>query len=288
MYAGEGPGSRLDRRSTRSGLGPSPANVRTEPGMSANRSWTGKHIGDLEPGNSILAPTHAVTDGSCHCLRVTGSAWIEVTQALDQSPYPVTVLPATPGRAQQCLAELGITTRSWLGAVVAHSGGLLVDHGWLRVLGSGTDELADVLVDADPAAGGLIIALDVLGGQFAWVPARPGVPPTVHYFGPDTLAWLDLEQGYADWLNAVLAGALTQFYVDLRWPGWPDEVAALSLTQGIHTWPPPSTREGKDLSLAGRRAIPMSELVGFHHSMAEQLEGIDGQFVVRFEPPEDS
>ena len=208
-------------------------------------------------------------------------AWDEVSQAIDASPYPVTVLPPNKERAEVCLTTLGITTRSWLGAVVSHSGGLLVDHGWLRVLGSGTGELADVLVGAQPAAGGLIIALDVLGGQFAWVPAEPGRKPTVHYFGPDDLGWQDLEQGYVDWLYAVLAGSLTRFYETLRWSGWEAEVAALSLAQGIHTWPPPSTVEGKNLATVSRSAISMTELVDFHHEFARRLGESYGPFIVK-------
>lgn len=88
---------------------------------------------------------------------------------------------------------------------------------------------------------------------------------------PDDLGWLDLEQGYADWLYAVLAGSLTQFYDTLRWPGWKTEVEALRLDEGIHAWPPPSTEEGKDLSEVSRKAVPMAELVSFHHEMARQL-----------------
>lgn len=69
----------------------------------------------------------------------------------------------------------------------------------------------------------------------------------------------------------MLAGSLTQFYDTLRWPGWETEAAALKLNEGIHTWPPPSTVEGKDLSTASRKAVPMAQLVSFHHEMARQL-----------------
>lgn len=199
------------------------------------------------------------------------SAWPEVLAAVAAAPYPVEVLPADSGAAQRCLMALGMTTRSWLGAVVGHSGGLLVDHGWLRVLGSGSGRLPDVVTEATPAAGVLIVGYDVLGGQFAWLQRSTGAPPTVHYFGPDDLAWQDLEQGYADWLHAVVAGSLSRFYDTLRWPGWAREVSALELDQGIHTWPPPSAVEGGDLSIVSRKAIPMTELVSFHHELARQL-----------------
>lgn len=198
-------------------------------------------------------------------------AWSEVQAAAAASPYPVDVLPADPASAARCLAALGFTRPSWLGAVVAYSGGLLIDHAWLRVLGSGSPGLPDVVSQADPSAGRLVVAHDVLGGLFVWMPAAPQVRPTVHYFGPDDLGWQDLGQGYADWLYAVLHGSLTRFYDSLRWPGWEAEVAAVGLEQGIHTWPPPWTAEGQDLSTVSRKPIPIGELIAYYQDTAAQL-----------------
>lgn len=199
------------------------------------------------------------------------SAWSEISALMTAAPYPVAVLPADPQRASACLAALEITTRSWLGAVVANSGGLLIDHGWLRVLGGGHDGIPDVAAATDPRAGRLVVAFDVLGGQFAWSRAEPEVSPTVHYFGPEDLAWQDLELGYGDWLEAMLAGAMTEFYAALRWPGWETEVANVALDQGISAWPPPWTREGKDLAAVSRKPIRLAELVSVHHDAARQL-----------------
>lgn len=190
---------------------------------------------------------------------------------MQTAPYPVEILTPDADRAGDCLARLGITTRSWLGAVVAHTGGICIDHRWLRVLGGGGHRLPDVVAEADPVTRSLVVAYDVLGGQFAWFPAEPEATPTIHYFGPDDLDWFDLGQGYADWLYAVLAGSLTQFYDTLRWNGWETEVAATDLDQGIHTFPPPWSKEGKDLSKVSRKATPMKELVSFHHDTARQL-----------------
>ena len=202
---------------------------------------------------------------------MTESAWPELTAAMAAAPYPIEVLPVDTESAQRCLAAFGMSTRSWLGAVIAHTGGLLVDHGWLRVLGSGSGLLPDVVAEAEPATGTVVVAYDVLGGQFAWFQPAPGAAPTVHYFAPDDLGWLDLEQGYADWLHAVLSGSLTAFYETLRWQGWEAEVAELPLDKGIHAWPPPWTAEGKDVGAASRSPIPMAELVSFHHDTARQL-----------------
>lgn len=198
-------------------------------------------------------------------------AWPEISALVAAVPYPVEVLPAEPQRAAACLAALKITTRSWLGAVVANSGGLVIDHGWLRVLGGGHDGLPDVAAEMIQGSGRLVVAFDVMGGQFAWLQAKADVRPTVHYFGPDDLAWQDLELGYGDWLEAMVAGALTGFYEGLRWPGWEAEVAGVALDQGIHTVPPPWTREGKDLSAVSRKPIPLAELVSVHQDAARQL-----------------
>ncbi|MEU8284681.1 DUF2625 family protein [Micromonospora sp. NPDC048905] len=196
------------------------------------------------------------------------SAWAEISALAAAAPYPVEVLPVNLERAAACLAALEVTTRSWLGAVVANSGGLVIDHGWLRVLGGGHDALPDVAAEMVPGTARLVVAFDVMGGQFAWLQAEPGVRPTVHYFGPEDVAWQDLELGYGDWLEAMLAGSLTDFYEGLRWPGWEVEVANVALDQGIHTLPPPWTREGKDLSVVSRKPIPLAELVSIHQMVA--------------------
>ncbi|MEU3482005.1 DUF2625 family protein [Streptomyces sp. NPDC033753] len=46
------------------------------------------------------------------------------------------VLDADPGNAAATLLRTQVTLRSHLGAFVFHTGGLLVDDGWLRVYGS--------------------------------------------------------------------------------------------------------------------------------------------------------
>ncbi|GAA2464924.1 hypothetical protein Ahu01nite_007580 [Winogradskya humida] len=196
-------------------------------------------------------------------------SWPEIVRAISAAPYPATALPVDPARSAACLKALGVTTKSWLGAVVANSGGILVDHGWIRVLGSGDGVLPDVISQTDSQTGALIAAYDILGGQFAWLPPEQGARPSMHYFAPDTLEWENLKQGYGEWLSAVIAGGMTGFYETLRWPGWQQEVATLSLDQGLSTWPPPFTTEGKDLATVTRKAVPMTELLSFYTGMPQ-------------------
>src|SRR3954465_6506482 len=127
------------------------------------------------------------------------AAWVAA------SPRDVRVLPAPAEDRGRCLLRLQVTTRSPLGALAWETGGLLLDHGWLRILGGGTDVLPDLAsasgldggaarAPAPGLAGGpppfLVVAQDVLGGIFAvnggGLPTEPG---EVAYFPPDTLAW---------------------------------------------------------------------------------------------------
>jgi len=63
----------------------------------------------------VMVATREVWDTGA----VNAAAWNEVEVAIDAAPYPVTVLPADAAAAEECLSLLEITTRSWLGAVVA-------------------------------------------------------------------------------------------------------------------------------------------------------------------------
>ncbi|MFD4555747.1 DUF2625 family protein [Streptomyces sp. NPDC058469] len=56
--------------------------------------------------------------------------------ALDTSPVSVEVLPSDSALGRASILQPQITARSYLGAVVLHCGGLLVEEGWLRVFGS--------------------------------------------------------------------------------------------------------------------------------------------------------
>lgn len=89
--------------------------------------------------------------------------------------------------------------------------------------------------------------------------SNPGGEPTIWCLTPATLSWEDCEMGYAGWLAAMLGGRTTDFYRDLRWPEWVRQVEACRLDQAISVLPPLWTREGKDISAASRRPVPMSE-----------------------------
>jgi hypothetical protein len=178
-------------------------------------------------------------------------------------------------------------------------GGLVIDDGWVRVFGGGSSGSGGVMpslaqmnafpAEFDPAWSpieGLIVGHDVLGGVFAlngYDPAahgRPGVPGQMTYFAPEALEWEAMEMGHSAWVSWLLSGRLEQFYEGLRWPGWREEAAALTFSQGITVFPPLWSKEAhENLAATGRRAVPMCEVLGVAADFARQMGPADPGFL---------
>lgn len=232
-------------------------------------------------------------------IDIEEPAWPELRETLGGGPVSVEVLPPDSDLARASLRQLQVTTRSYLGAVVLHCGGLLVDHGWVRVYGSpldGAERGVPSLARVNQFPGafdsawrpdtGLVVAHDVLGGVFALNcegPAsagRPGVLGEIVFFAPDSLRWEALGVTHSAWLAWLASGALDDFYADLRWPGWQDEVRALSRDQGLSLFPPLWSAEARrDLSATSRRAVLMAELLGVARDSCRQFDGVDPGFL---------
>lgn len=127
---------------------------------------------------------------------------------------------------------------------------------------------------------------DVLGGVFALnghdpaAAGRPGDPGQMTYFAPDTLAWEAMDMGHSGWVAWLLSGRLDTFYDGLRPPGWREEAAALSLSEGISVFPFLWTEEAHaDLAATSRRAVPMREILGVAADFALQMGPADPGFL---------
>ena len=229
-------------------------------------------------------------------IDVEEPAWPELRETLETSPVAVDVLPPDSDVGRASILQLQVTAASYLGAVALHCGGLRVDDGWVRVFGSpvggavhGVPGLAHV--NQFPAAfdpewrpeTGLVVAHDVLGGVFALngaAAASTGRPGEVVYFAPDSLGWEALGVGHSTWLAWLVSGALDEFYADLRWTGWREEVRALNSSEGLSLFPPLWSAEARqDISATSRRAVPMNELLGVARESCRQFDGVDPGFL---------
>ncbi len=98
-----------------------------------------------------------------------------IRQWASEADIPVELLPPSAGR-DDVLLSLQVTTRSPLGAIAYETGGILVDDGWLRILGSSHDKLGRNIAtwNEGKAEGFLLVADDVLGGFLPSTAARSG------------------------------------------------------------------------------------------------------------------
>ncbi|GGF38108.1 hypothetical protein GCM10011519_09620 [Marmoricola endophyticus] len=216
------------------------------------------------------------------------AAWPVVESWLAGATVHVERLPVDPTVGAEQLERLGVTERSVLGALALHTGGLVVDHGWLRILGAGHESLpgiAEQLDDRRVPPAYLVVAHDVLGGRFAIDGGGLGAAVgEVCYFGPDVLSWETTGLGHAAFVSWCLGSRLADFYQDLRWDGWEDEVRAVPLDHGLSLVPPPFTREGRDVAAVSRRPVPIDELNYLYAEAGAQLAGVPegARFDLRF------
>ncbi|KJY34479.1 DUF2625 domain-containing protein [Streptomyces sp. A1547] len=230
-------------------------------------------------------------------VNVDDPAWPELQGILRATSVPVQVLPGDINEGRRCLLQMQVTGRSVLGALALHTGGLLMDNGWLRVFGGGSGSgrlpsLAQVNrfpTDFDPGwhpATGLVVGHDIVGGVFALNGAdpaaagRPGAPGQMTYFAPDTLEWEAMEMSHSGWVSWLLSGRLETFYDGMRWPGWREETAVLAFEQGLSVYPFLWSEEAHaDLAATSRQPVPMREVLGVAADFARQMGPSDPGFL---------
>ncbi len=199
-------------------------------------------------------------------------AWPYLSGCIASAKNRVEVLPKDSVRADSALYETQVTTRSPMGAVVYETGGILIDGGWIRILGSGSPKLDRSLMGWNKGKSFekvgqqisfLLIADDVLGGFFAI--NNGGIDSTgfgeVYYFAPDAIKWQSTGLTYSAFLQFCFSGDLALFYKGFRWTGWEKEVQAMNGNQGVYMFPTLWSLEGQqDINKNTRRVVPIQEL----------------------------
>ena len=204
-------------------------------------------------------------------LNTDEPGWDLVQQWANEAANQIEFLPKTEQHAKDCLISMQVTTRSLMGAIIYETGGILVDNGWIRILGSGCERLPrgmhtwnwDRATTPDgrkPEA--VLIADDAVGGFFALDGGRLGDGKgSIFYFAPDTLKWEDMERGYSGFLDWCFTGDLEDYYQGYRWSGWREDVAELDGNQVFQFFPWPFTK-GTPLVDRRRAAITIEEVWG--------------------------
>lgn len=199
------------------------------------------------------------------------SAMRMISGWISDSGKAAQVLPASENLGADALVALQVTTASPLGALAYETGGIIIDDGWLRLLGADSPNLGRGIVgwnrmgeERHRLDGGLLIADDAMGGFFAINGGGlPGPSGNVFYLAPDTCEWEDLSMGHTDWVHWAITEDLSGFYESMRWEGYQDEIASLRGNQCIMVYPF-LWAEGPAIAARSRKPVPVEEAWELH------------------------
>jgi hypothetical protein len=203
-------------------------------------------------------------------LADNSSAWQMIFSSISKAKNKVEVLPKEDLRTDSALYEAQIQESTPLGAMIYHCGGILIDEGWIRLLGSGCKKLDRSLpqwnkgksfTDYGDQAAYLLVADDVLGGLFAI--NKGGIDKAnldmVYYYGPTSLMWLPIGLDYPQLLSFCFSGDIKNFYEEFYWTGWETDVKKLNGNEVISCYPLLWTRNGHELMQCNRKVVSIQK-----------------------------
>jgi hypothetical protein len=182
------------------------------------------------------------------------------------------ILPPSNSRGK-VLESLQVSTHSILGAIAYETGGIVLDHGWLRLLGSGHPKLTRTLTawNESRSDGFLLVADDAIGGFFAINGGRLGDDRgAMYYFAPDSLHWEAMNIQHSQFVKWAMSDKLQGYYESMRWPAWTETVAALHGDRSYSFYPPLWTKEGS-IATSHRGDVPVEERWGSQMDILKQL-----------------
>ena len=209
-------------------------------------------------------------------------AWDLIQEWLQEAINSYEVLPRDAKRAETELLNAQITTRSPMGAILYETGGILINGGWIRLLGSGCERLdrgmfqwnkGKTFEDYGQPPAFLLVADDILGGLFAINGGAFGQDDLgqIYYLAPDTLAWEPMKCGYSEFVGWTLSGDIHLFYKPFYWEGWQEEVPKLNGNQVFSFFPFLFTKEGQQIEAVSRKVVPIEESYRLTMDMQRQL-----------------
>ena len=208
--------------------------------------------------------------------------WDLVQEWMQEATNLYEVLPRDAKRAEAELLNAQVTTRSPMGAILYETGGILINKGWIRILGSGCERLDRGMFQwnkgktfenyGEPPAY-LLVADDILGGLFAINGGAFGQEGLgqMYYLAPDTLSWEPMNCGYSEFVSWTLGGDIHMFYEPFYWDGWQEEVSKLNGNQVFSFFPFLWTKEGQQIEAVSRKVVPIEESYHLTMDMQRQL-----------------
>lgn len=215
-------------------------------------------------------------------IHQNDSAWPLVQEWVKSAKNKVELFPLDSFSDKDALYHTQVTTRSPMGTIIHYTGGILVDDGWIRILGSGNTtfnrsitqwNLGKSITKYGQGFPYLLIADDAIGGFFLLNGGGLGSDlGKIYYLAPDTLEYEPLDIGYSEFLDFCFNSNLDDFYGDLRWKNWKKDISFLSPQQIIQFYPFLWTKDGKQIQNLSRNMISIEEHYSFTTDMMKQLE----------------
>ena len=144
-------------------------------------------------------------------INQSDSGWPFVSEWIKSAKNKVEILSVDNEKAKDALYKTQVTTRSPMGSIIYETGGILIDNGWIRILGSGNVKLNRSLPEWNLGKGFkefgqsapfLLVADDAIGGFFMLNGGALGKDlGKIYYFAPDSLEFEPLNITYTEFLN---------------------------------------------------------------------------------------
>lgn len=208
-------------------------------------------------------------------LVVADSAWTTINASLLKSKDAKAIPVLSKTNAEKELFSAQVSTHSYMGAIIYNSGGILVKNGWLRIWGSGSEELPRSIAKwnkDNKITGYLVVADDVIGGVFAVNGGAFGTDlGSVYYFSPQSLKWDSLRMPYSKFIEWSLTKNLDVFYSGLYWDTWKKDIPGLNADKSVSVYPP-LWANGPDIRKRSLRAISFKESYAVQQHYSDTLE----------------
>lgn len=215
-------------------------------------------------------------------INKTDPAWPLVKKWIDAAKNKVEILPVDSIKAKDALYNAQISTYATLGSVIYNTGGIMVDNGWIRILGSGSERLnrsipewnkGKTIKEYGDKPDYLLVADDAVGGFFAINYGAFGSDlKNVYYLAPNSLNWEPLGAGYGEFILFCFDSDLSIFYKGLRWSSWNQFIANLDGSKSYSFRPYLWAKEGTDIEKCTRKLVTAEELFKFNITKQKELQ----------------
>lgn len=202
-------------------------------------------------------------------INTTDSSWPIVQEWIKSAKNKAEILELDSATDKNALYNTQVTTRSPMGAIIYYTGGIIIDNGWIRILGSGNSKLTRSISnwnkgksfkeygDSPPF---LLIADDAIGGFYILNGGAFGNDfGKIYYSAPDSPEYEPLNITYSEFILFCLNNDLNAFYKGLRWKNWEKDLKNLNYDKTYNFYPYLWTKEGKEIEKNAKKIVPVEE-----------------------------